>query len=208
MLGDFAGGGMLLAFGIVAAIVERERRGEGQVVGCPMVDGAALMLTPFYAARASGAWGERGTNLLDTGAPFYDVYETADGGGSPSARSSRSSTRRCSTCSVSTVEPLPDRDDPATWPVLKQRFAEVFAARATMSGALADGATLPRPGAHATRGAVASAQRGSRHVPGARRRAPACARSTFSRTAPGFTAPPVNPGGDDVETRWRVGIHP
>jgi alpha-methylacyl-CoA racemase len=78
VLGDFAGGGMLLAFGIACAIVERARTGKGQVVDAAMVDGAALMLTPFYGARASGFWGERGTNHLDTGAPFYEVYETAD----------------------------------------------------------------------------------------------------------------------------------
>jgi alpha-methylacyl-CoA racemase len=78
VLGDFAGGGMLLAFGIACAIVDRARTGQGQVVDAAMVDGAALMLTPFYGARASGFWGERGTNHLDTGAPFYEVYETAD----------------------------------------------------------------------------------------------------------------------------------
>ena len=71
---------MLLAFGIVAALLARERTGAGQVVDAAMVDGAALMLTPFYAARASGFWGPRGTNMLDTGAPWYDRYETADGG--------------------------------------------------------------------------------------------------------------------------------
>ena len=78
VLGDFAGGGLLLALGIAAALYERGQSGAGQVVDAAMVDGAALLLTPFYAARASGAWGPRGTNLLDTGAPFYDVYETAD----------------------------------------------------------------------------------------------------------------------------------
>src|SRR5581483_2473775 len=79
VLGDFAGGGMLLAYGIGAALYERDRSGHGQVIDAAMIDGAAIMLTPFYAARASGAWGERGTNLLDTGAAFYDVYETAEG---------------------------------------------------------------------------------------------------------------------------------
>ena len=78
VLGDFAGGGLLLALGIAAALFERERSGAGQVIDAAMVDGAAMLLTPFYAARASGSWGPRGTNLLDTGAPFYDVYETAD----------------------------------------------------------------------------------------------------------------------------------
>jgi len=78
VLGDFAGGGMLLAFGIACAAFERERTGQGQVIDAAMVDGAALMMAPFYAGRASGGWGPRGTNMLDTGAPFYEVYETAD----------------------------------------------------------------------------------------------------------------------------------
>ena len=80
VLADFAGGGMLLAFGVACAAFERATSGRGQVVDAAMVDGAALMLTPFYAARASGFWGPRGTNFLDTGAPFYEAYETADGG--------------------------------------------------------------------------------------------------------------------------------
>jgi alpha-methylacyl-CoA racemase len=71
---------MLLAFGMACAAFERAASGKGQVVDAAMIDGAALMLTPFYAARASGFWGPRGTNFLDTGAPFYEAYETADGG--------------------------------------------------------------------------------------------------------------------------------
>jgi len=78
VLADFAGGGMLLAFGMACAAFERASSGKGQVVDAAMVDGAALMLTPFYAARATGFWGPRGTNFLDTGAPFYEAYETAD----------------------------------------------------------------------------------------------------------------------------------
>jgi alpha-methylacyl-CoA racemase len=129
VLGDFAGGGMLLAFGIAAAAYEREHTGKGQVIDAAMVDGAALMLTPFYGARASGFWGERGTNLLDTGAPFYDVYETSDG----------------RWIAVGAIEPqfyaafvavlgldagaLPDRDDKANWPALKQRFAAILRTR-------------------------------------------------------------------------------
>jgi alpha-methylacyl-CoA racemase len=120
---------MLLALGITAALFERERSGKGQVIDSAMVDGAALMLTPFYAARASGFWQDRGTNLLDTGAPFYEVYECADG----------------EWIAVGAIEPqfyaelldvlgldpeeLPDRDDRASWPALKERFASVFATR-------------------------------------------------------------------------------
>jgi len=81
LLGDFAGGGMLLALGILAAVVERERSGLGQVVDAAMVDGAATLTTFLHAMRADGRWsGERGTNLLDGGAAFYETYKTADGG--------------------------------------------------------------------------------------------------------------------------------
>src|SRR5580704_8032637 len=70
---------MLLAFGILCAAWERTSSGKGQVVDAAMVDGAAMMMAPFLAGRASGGWGPRGTNMLDTGAPFYEVYETGDG---------------------------------------------------------------------------------------------------------------------------------
>ena len=80
LVGDFGGGGLLLAFGIVCGIVEVARSGKGQVIDAAMVDGAALLSAMMHGLRASGKWGERGTNLLDTGAWFYEVYETADGG--------------------------------------------------------------------------------------------------------------------------------
>src|SRR5207302_4635765 len=75
LVGDFGGGGLLLAFGIVCALVERGRSGRGQVVDAAMVDGAALLSTMLHGMRAVGSWtDERGANLLDTGAPFYEVY--------------------------------------------------------------------------------------------------------------------------------------
>ena len=79
VLADFAGGGELLVVGVLAALVERSTSGKGQVVDAAMVDGAALLLAPFYAGRANGGWGPRGTNILDGAAPFYDVYPCADG---------------------------------------------------------------------------------------------------------------------------------
>ncbi len=80
LVGDFGGGGMMLAFGVVCAIIESRGSGTGQVVDAAMVDGAATLMTFFHGFRAMGVWDdERGTNLLDTGAHFYDVYETADG---------------------------------------------------------------------------------------------------------------------------------
>jgi alpha-methylacyl-CoA racemase len=79
LVGDFGGGGMLLALGICAALVEAGRSGLGQVVDAAMVDGAALLTTMFHAFRAMGSWNDqRGTNMLDTGAHFYEVYETSD----------------------------------------------------------------------------------------------------------------------------------
>ena len=80
LVGDFGGGGMFLAFGLVCAILEAHRSGRGQVVDAAMVDGAATLMTMFHSFAAMGIWNpERGTNLLDTGAHFYDVYECSDG---------------------------------------------------------------------------------------------------------------------------------
>lgn len=80
VVGDFGGGGMLLAFGLVCGILEAQRSGRGQVVDAAMVDGSAVLMTMVYAMRSMGFWfDERGTNLLDTGAHFYEVYETKDG---------------------------------------------------------------------------------------------------------------------------------
>ncbi|MFZ4518706.1 MAG: CaiB/BaiF CoA transferase family protein [Microthrixaceae bacterium] len=80
LVADFGGGGMLLAVGVLAAVVERSSSGRGQVVDAAMVDGAALLMAPLFGAWASGYWSaERGTNLLDSGAPFYDCYPCADG---------------------------------------------------------------------------------------------------------------------------------
>ena len=76
LVGDFGGGGMLLAFGVVCGLLEAQKSGQGQVVDAAMVDGAAVLMTMFHAFRAMGMFDEdqRGTNLLDTGAHFYDVY--------------------------------------------------------------------------------------------------------------------------------------
>ena len=80
LVGDYGGGALYLAFGMMAALFERQRSGRGQVVDAAMVDGAASLASIFYGLHAAGAWGEpRGANLLDGGAPFYDTYETADG---------------------------------------------------------------------------------------------------------------------------------
>ena len=80
LVGDFGGGGLLLAFGMVCALLERTRSGKGQVVDAAMVDGAAVLTAIFYGAAQSGWWSETpGSNMLDSGAHFYDAYETTDG---------------------------------------------------------------------------------------------------------------------------------
>ncbi|HZU71190.1 MAG TPA: CaiB/BaiF CoA-transferase family protein, partial [Acidimicrobiales bacterium] len=127
LVGDFGGGGMLLAFGVACGLLEAGRTGQGQVVDAAMVDGAAVLAAMFHGFTASGIWTEeRGTNLLDTGAHFYDVYETAD------ARF----------VSIGSIEPqfyaellrltglegedLPHQMDRSQWAALKERLAAVF----------------------------------------------------------------------------------
>jgi alpha-methylacyl-CoA racemase len=130
MVGDFGGGGMLMAFGVVCALLEAKSSGEGQVVDAAMVDGVALLSQMTLALTAMGAWGpDRGGNLLDGGAPFYDTYACADG----------------EYVAVGALEPqfyaalldglgldpagLPDQQDRAGWPVLRRAFTEAFASR-------------------------------------------------------------------------------
>ena len=127
LVGDFGGGGMFLAVGVLAALLEAGRSGKGQVVDAAMVDGAAYLTMPFFGMWASGLCkAPRGENILDSGAPFYDVYETSDG----------------KYISIGSIEPkfyaeliqklglerdnLPAQMDRVNWPMLKQRFAEAF----------------------------------------------------------------------------------
>src|SRR5262249_40445823 len=80
LVGDFGGGGLLMAFGMVCGILEARTSGQGQVLDVAMVDGAATLMAFVWGMKAMGAFSEEmGTNLLDSGAPFYDTYETADG---------------------------------------------------------------------------------------------------------------------------------
>ena len=81
LVGDFGGGGLVLAFGMVCALLEAKNSGMGQVVDAAMIDGASMLLSSLYGAHQTGWWSdERGTNMLDSGSHFYEVYETSDGG--------------------------------------------------------------------------------------------------------------------------------
>jgi len=129
-VGDFGGGGMLLAFGVLAAIHERSRSGQGQVVDAAMVDGAALLTAFVHGLRADGNWSpERGTNLLDGGAPFYDTYETADGKYvAVGALEGRFYSQLLDGLGLDDAE-LPHRLDRRAWSELRELFAATFKAR-------------------------------------------------------------------------------
>lgn len=130
LVADYGGGGMLLALGVVAALDGARRTGTGQVVDAAMIDGVAAMLAPFHGMSAAGYWiDQRGVNLLDGGAPFYSVYETADG----------------KWLSIAAIEPqfyaellarldldphqLPKQMDQSGWPNIRAKFAEIFLTR-------------------------------------------------------------------------------
>jgi alpha-methylacyl-CoA racemase len=132
LVGDFGGGGMLMAFGVVCALLEGHKSGQGQVVDAAMVDGAALLSTMMYGFRQLGMWSEeRGTNLLDTGAWFYEVYETADGGhvafGSIEPQFFSELVRLTGLADdVDGRGPLPRQMDRDSWPDMKERLAAVI----------------------------------------------------------------------------------
>jgi alpha-methylacyl-CoA racemase len=129
-VGDFGGGGMLLTVGVCAALAERAVSGRGQVVDAAMVDGAALLNGFLYGMRAMGQWsGERGANLLDTGAPFYEVYETADGRWVSVGAIEPQFYRNLIDALGLTDVPVERQNDPAHWPALRARLTEVFKTR-------------------------------------------------------------------------------
>ena len=128
LVGDFGGGGMLLALGVVSAIVERATSGKGQVVDAAMIDGAALLTTMFYAFRNMGLWSEeRGTNVLDTGAHFYEVYQTKDGKyvavGAIEPQFYAELLTRLGLAGDARFQGQLDRE---AWPELKRAFEQVF----------------------------------------------------------------------------------
>lgn len=131
LVGDFGGGGMLLALGVCAALVERSGSGEGQVIDAAMVDGAALLLAPVFPAYAMGYWHpERGTNALDGGAPFYDCYRCADGEWvSIGALEPQFYAALLTVLGIADEPDLPEQSDESMWPAMKERFALIFAQR-------------------------------------------------------------------------------
>lgn len=199
LVADFGGGGLLLALGICAAIVERATSGQGQVVDAAMIDGAALLMAPIFGAAEAGYWSdERGTNLLDSGAPFYDCYECSDGGFVAVAAIEPQFYAALLEGLAITPDDLPDQHDRRGWPAVHERFATVFRTRARdewaehfatrgacVTPVLTMGESLehPHPRAWGT----------FTEVGGARQPAPA---PRFSRTPAAVDRPPSAPGAD------------
>jgi alpha-methylacyl-CoA racemase len=211
LVGDFGGGGMLLAFGVACALVERGTSGKGQVVDAAMVDGAAILMTMIHGMRQTPFWNEeeRGTNLLDTGAHFYDTFETADG----------------KYVSIGSIEPqfyaellektglageeLPRQMDREQWPAMKERLEKIFKTKTRdqwceiMEGS--DVCFAPvlemseAPDHPHVRARDTFVELGGKVQP-----APA---PRFSRTAPEIQSLPANPGQhtDEALTDWGFG---
>ncbi|MFC4003575.1 CaiB/BaiF CoA transferase family protein [Prauserella oleivorans] len=209
LVGDFGGGSMLLLTGVLSALWERERSGEGQVVDAAMVDGASVLAQMVWALRGVGAWStERAANLLDGGAPFYDTYVCADG----------------RYVAVGALEPqfyaalldglgldpaeLPDQNDRSGWPVLRARLTQVFASRTRDEWAkvFADTDACVTP--VLTFDEVAdhphvAARQTLIEIDGVVQPAPS---PRFSRTAPDTPAGPPKPGSgnDEVLRDWQA----
>jgi len=130
LVGDYGGGGMFLAFGMLAAMMETARSGKGQVVDAAMSEGAAYLTMPLFGWRGSGMWNApRGQNLLDGGAPWYDTYQTGDGRWiSIGAIETKFYVQLLDALDLDASE-VPDRDDRDNWPALRERFEEVFRTR-------------------------------------------------------------------------------
>jgi alpha-methylacyl-CoA racemase len=199
LVGDFGGGSMFLLVGILAALWERQTSGKGQVVDAAMIDGSSVLVQMMWSMRALGMWtDERGTNLLDGGAPYYDTYECADG----------------RYIAVGAIEPqfyaamlaglgldgadLPGQNDRARWPELRDRLAEVIGSKdrdhwakvfadsdACVTPVLAFGEVQTEP--HITeRNTLYQADGGLEPSPAPR----------FSRSVPDRPRPPDEPGAD------------
>jgi alpha-methylacyl-CoA racemase len=210
LVGDFGGGSTYLVIGVLAALLERERSGQGQVIDAAIIDGVSSLAQMMWGLVGQGLWrDERGVNLLDTGAPFYDTYACADG----------------RHVAVGALEPqfyaallrglgldeadLPTQLDPLGWPVLRQRFTEAFLARtrdewaevfAGTDACVTPVLSLAEAPAHpqlADRQTLAP-------IGGLTQAAPA---PRFSRSVPGTPGPPPDAGADtDAVLRdWGIG---
>jgi len=204
MVGDFGGGGMFLAYGVVCALLEVQKSGKGQVIDAAMVDGAAVLMSLFWAFRQVGIFNENepGTNLLDTGAHFYDVYQCADG----------------KYVSIGSIEPqfyalmlektgltndaaFANQMDSAQWPLLKRRLAEVMRTKTSQEWcALMEGTDVCFAPVLTMSEAAQHPHNVERktfvEIAGVKQPAPA---PRFSRTPNAVPTPPAHPGQHSCE---------
>jgi alpha-methylacyl-CoA racemase len=131
LVGDFGGGSMFLLVGVLAALIERQTSGRGQVIDAAIVDGVSVLGQMIWALRGIGIWSdERGANLLDTGAPYYDTYETADGRYvAVGAVEPQFYAELLSGLGLSDRADVPDRNDVSHWETLRSLFAQAFRTR-------------------------------------------------------------------------------
>lgn len=208
LIGDFGGGGMLLALGMVAGMLEARRSGEGQVIDTAMAEGAALLATAIYGLHGAGWWTERGTNIFDGGAHFYGVYRCADGG----------------YMSVGPMEPqfyaellklleldpagLPQQYDRTRWPEAREVLAAAFATRsrdewcAVFEGS--DACVAPvLDFDEAPRHPHNEARQNFVRIDGVTQPAPA---PRFGRTPSEVSRPPPEPGAHTEEVLGELGL--
>ena len=209
LVGDFGGGGMLMAMGLLAAYIEAKSSGKGQVVDAAMVDGSTLLMASTYALKAAGLWdGGRGSNILDGGAPWYGVYATADGRYISLAPIEPRFYAEFVRLAGLDVQALPHQLDTARWPELRQVIAQAIASKT-----LAEWCELLE-GSDACFAPVLSMADAPQHphmqarsafvsVDGVLQPAPA---PRFSRTPAAVQRPPATPGEHtaDILRDWGV----
>ena len=210
LVGDYGGGGLMLAFGMVCALLECKSSGRGQVVDSAIVDGAALLTSVLHGLEHAGFWNEqRGSNMIDSGAHFYDAYETADGKyislGSFEPQFYAELIQRLGLDG----EEMPQQMDQASWPEQKRRFESLFRSRTRdewceiLEGT--DVCFAPVLSLREAREHPHNLARGSfLEVEGVPQPAPA---PRFSRTAPEIRRPPARPGEHTASALrdWGIG---
>ena len=202
LVGDFGGGGMFLAFGVVAGLLETSHSGKGQVIDAAMVEGAAYLTMPIFGMHASGYWSdERGTNILDSGAHFYECYETKDGKFVSIASIEKKFYDELLQLTGLEGEALAKQSDRSQWPDMKARLAAIFKAKSRdewceiMEGTdvcFAPVLSLGEAPAHAHN----KARQSFIEIDGVVQPAPA---PRFGRTKPEVQRPPSDRGADTRE---------
>lgn len=206
-VGDMGGGGILLAFGLMCAVYEARNSGKGQVVDAAMVDGAALQMSAIFMMQARGDWiAERGVNMLDTGAHFYEVYETRDGG--YMALGAIEPQFYAALCKGANLDPaiFGNQMDRQSWPKLKEVLRRIFKTKTRAEWtAIFEGTDACVTPVLAMKEAPGHAHNAARktflEIDGVVQPAPL---PRFSRTAGAISRPPPRPGQDsrDVLSEW------